>query len=273
MAVGFNDHYVVSGSSDKLVKFWDFHSGDFRGETFHQGVVERLKVVGDKVFTASSNKSIYVICIENGNFQTILRLKGHFRMVSALDADQRYVLSGSVDKTVRLWTVQKDKEGWSHKQEAIFRGHFIKVSDVKICYPHGVSVSWDGTLRIWDLIAQNCLRIVEHRFHVECVSISSRWVITSDEDSTVFVFSWEACLDPGLPQIIGVRSEERKDIGVRCLNTYSGEIVSVQAEDAGLVTLVNTGDTSDTIEGRIVIQDFWQTSEKDFFHERQWEAL
>ena len=55
-----------------------------------------------------------------------------------------------------------------------------------------------------------------------------RWVITSDEDSTVFVFSWEACLDPGLPQIIGVRSEERKDIGVRCLNTYSGEIVSVQ---------------------------------------------
>ena len=49
-------------------------------------------------------------------------------MVSALDVDQRYVLSGSVDKTVRLWTVQKDKEGWSHKQEAIFRGHFIKVN-------------------------------------------------------------------------------------------------------------------------------------------------
>ena len=48
MAVGFNEQYVVSGSSDKLVKFWDFHLGDFRGETFHQGVVERLKVVGDK---------------------------------------------------------------------------------------------------------------------------------------------------------------------------------------------------------------------------------
>ena len=79
------------------------------------------------VFSASSNKSIYVICIENGNFQTILRLKGHFRMVSALDADQRHVLSGSVDKTVRLWSVQKNKEGWSHKQEAILRGHFIKV--------------------------------------------------------------------------------------------------------------------------------------------------
>ena len=87
-----------------------------------------LSCIFNRVFTASSNKSIYVICIENGNFQTVLRLKGHFRMVSALDADQRYVLSGSVDKTVRLWTVQKDKEGWSHKQEAILRGHFIKVN-------------------------------------------------------------------------------------------------------------------------------------------------
>lgn len=53
-------------------------------------------------------------------------------------------------------------------------------------------------------------------------------MITSDEDSTVFVFSWGACLDPVLPLVIGVRSEERKDIGVRCLNTYSGGIVSVQ---------------------------------------------
>ena len=82
-----------------------------------------------RVFTASSNKSIYVILAENGNFQTILRLKGHFRLVSALDADLKYVLSGSVDKTVRLWSVEKDKDGWSHKQECILRGHFIKVKN------------------------------------------------------------------------------------------------------------------------------------------------
>ena len=47
-AVGFDERYVVSGSKDKLVKFWDFHSGDFRGETFHQGLVERVKVVANK---------------------------------------------------------------------------------------------------------------------------------------------------------------------------------------------------------------------------------
>ena len=47
-AVGFDKQYVVSGSKDKLVKFWDFHSGDFRGETFHQGIVERPIVVGAK---------------------------------------------------------------------------------------------------------------------------------------------------------------------------------------------------------------------------------
>ena len=29
---------------------------------------------------------------------------------------------------------------------------------------------------------------------------------------------------------------------------------AIQAEDAGLITLINTGDTCDTIEGRIVLQ-------------------
>lgn len=47
-AVGFNDQYIVSGSSDKLVKFWDSESGDFQGETFHLGLVEKLMVVGSK---------------------------------------------------------------------------------------------------------------------------------------------------------------------------------------------------------------------------------
>ena len=65
--------------------------------------------------------------ISNGSFQTVLRLKGHIRIVSALDSDLEYVLSGSVDKTVRLWSVSKDEGVWFHKQICVLRGHFIKV--------------------------------------------------------------------------------------------------------------------------------------------------
>ena len=57
-----------------------------------------------------------------------------------------------------------------------------------------------------------------------------------------------------LPQVIGVKSEARRQVGVRCLNTYSGDIVDIKVEDGALVTLINTGDTKETIQGRIVCQ-------------------
>ena len=54
------------------------------------------------------------------------------------------------------------------------------------------------------------------------------------------------------------------------------------------MTLLNTGSTSDTVEGRIVlqvpagevesgsiadVQDFWHTTERDFFHEEQFKGI
>ena len=39
-----------------------------------------------------------------------------------------------------------------------------------------------------------------------------RWVVTLDEDSSVFVFSLADCLDPHLPRTIGIRAEERRQV-------------------------------------------------------------
>ena len=63
-----------------------------------------------------------------------------------------------------------------------------------------------------------------------------------------------------LPQVIGVRSEARRQVGVRSLNTYSGDIVDIKVEDGALLTLINTGDTKETIQGRIVCQVSQQLS-------------
>ena len=43
-------------------------------------------------------------------------------------------------------------------------------------------------------------------------------------------------------------------VGVRCLNTYSGAVVAVVVEEGGLVTCLNTGDTQDTLQSRVVMQ-------------------
>ena len=246
--LGFNTHHLVTAGADRLVKVWSLDSGAHLSHLLHSGSVQDMKVGRERIVTASSNKCLYVHQLEGGRLVTLTKLRGHTRLVSCLDYDGERILSGSLDKTLRLWSDRADRPS------SVMTGHFIKVTDVKLSHPHGASVSWDGTLRLWDLLTGLCLRVVEHRLHLRHVSLCERWVVTSDEDSSVFVFSWEETCRPHLPQVIGVRSEERRTVGVRSLNTYSGEIVDIKVEEGALVTLINTGDTKDTIEGRIVLQ-------------------
>ena len=246
--LGYNCRHLVTAGADRLVKVWSLARGDSVCQLYHPGSVQDLKVGHQRIVTASSNKSLYVHQVEGSALVTLLKLRGHSRLVSCLDYDGKWILSGSLDKTVRLWSDSSDRS------RSVMSGHFTKVSDVMLCHPHGVSVSWDGTLRLWELTSQTCLRTVEHRLHLSHVSLSERWIVTADEDSSVFVFSRQETASPHLPQVIGVRSEERRRVGVRSLNTYSGDIVDIKVEDGALITLINTGDTKDTIEGRIVIQ-------------------
>ena len=252
--VGYNTTHLVTAGADRQLKVWRLEGGQaLCGLSHPGGAVQDMKVGRENIITASVNKSLYVHQVETLSsgevrLRTVLRLRGHTRAVTCLDYDDHWVLSGSLDKTVRLWTDSRTQ----HCQ--VLTGHFLKVSDVKLSHPLAVSVSWDGTLRLWDLTANTAIRIIEHRLHLERVSLCGRWVVTSDEDSTVFVFSMAEARSKELPQVIGVRSEARRQVGVRSLNTYSGDIVDIKVEDGALVTLINTGDTKETIQGRIVCQ-------------------
>jgi len=74
---------------------------------------------------------------------------GHTDSVSALafSPDGRYALSGSADKTIKLWDVAAGRE------IRTFKGHRERVTAVAFS-PDGrgaLSGSWDGTVRMWNL--------------------------------------------------------------------------------------------------------------------------
>ena len=254
LKVGYNSSHLVTAGADRQLKVWRLEDGEALCQLSHPGgSVQDMEVGRERIVTASANRSLYVHQVETGSggevrLRTVLRLRGHTRAVTCLHCEADLVLSGALDKTVRLWSVSRAQ------QTAVLTGHFLKVSDVKLSHPLAVSVSWDGTLRLWDLKTNTCIRTIEHRLHLERVSLCGRWLVTSDEDSTVFVFSLAAARSQELPQVIGVGSEARREVGVRCLNTYSGDIVDIKVEDGALLTLINTGDTKETIQGRIVSQ-------------------
>jgi WD40 repeat protein len=96
-------------------------------------------------------------------------LQGHTESVTsvAVTADTRLIISGSADKTIRIWNLQ------SGECLRILEGHTDCVSDVSIT-PDGhfvVSASKDKTLRMWDLSEGSCYILNGHKFSVDSVAI------------------------------------------------------------------------------------------------------
>ena len=106
----------------------------------------------------------------------------------AVTPDGRYVVSGSDDKTVRVWDWQSGKE------VRRLTGHERGVMSVAVT-PDGryvVSGSHDGTVRVWDWQSgKEVRRLTGHQGVVYSVAVTpdGRYVVSGSKDTTVRVWS------------------------------------------------------------------------------------
>jgi WD40 repeat protein/serine/threonine protein kinase len=105
-----------------------------------------------------------------------------------LSADARLALSGSLDKTVRLWEVA------SGQCLGTFTGHTYSVTSVCLGANDrwALSGSYDKTMRLWEVATGQCLRtFIGHTDCVKSVNLSadSRWALSGSWDTTMRL--WE----------------------------------------------------------------------------------
>ena len=125
--------------------------------------------------------------------QKIKSLDGHNGDIAALSlkpADNQVFLTGSVDRTIRLWDLRTDK------CQQTFWGHTADVNSVSF-HPSGqnfVTCSEDKTSRLWDLRSDQEIVIYKpptpNSSFTSCgVSQSGRLLFCSSDDSTIH--SWD----------------------------------------------------------------------------------
>ena len=105
-----------------------------------------------------------------------------------LSPDGRWALSGSRDRTVRLWEVA------TGRCVQTFEGHADDVTSVSFG-PDGrsaLSASLDKTLRLWEVSTGHCVRAFEgHKAFVDsaCQSLDGQWALSGGSDNTLRL--WE----------------------------------------------------------------------------------
>ena len=114
--------------------------------------------------------------------------KGHHDSVHCLDVspNARLALSGSADKTLRLWDVA------TGRCVRVFEGHTetVLATCINASAQMAISSSIDGTVRVWDIASGRCVRVIEeHKGSIDalCLSRCGRFGLSAD-GQTIYIW-------------------------------------------------------------------------------------
>jgi WD40 repeat protein len=151
-----------------------------------------FRAVDTKHFASPVNQGLLLVFADKDSYarREVRRFAGHDDGVLsvAVTPDGQYVVSGSWDKTVRLWELATGKE------VRRFTGHEGSVTSVAVT-PDGkcvVSGSWDKTVRVWELATgKEVRRFTGHQDWVNSVAVTpdGQHVVSGSGDNTLRL--WE----------------------------------------------------------------------------------
>ena len=131
--------------------------------------------------------------IKTGSMKLIRIFEGHESSVTSvsLSVDGRYALSGSEDKTLKLWEAKKAALTPKKRQyRRTFEGHGSIVSSVSLSADgrYVVSGSWDKTVKLWEVEKGQCLQTFEGqsgKVYSVRLSADGRYAVSGSEDGTI----------------------------------------------------------------------------------------
>jgi WD40 repeat protein len=198
--------YLVSASNDKTIRVWDTSNGEvvrvlrgnigkgFEGMIYAAAISpdDRLLAVGGYVGSFTGKKAreeegaskIRLIDFKTGEVKKLL--KGHTGVIDDLkfSPDGTLLISGSSDKTARIWNVRTQKTIY------VLRGHTDRVNAVAFSHDgiRAVTGSYDDTLKLWNVKSGSLIRtLYGHTDAVRSASFTpdGRYLLSGSDDKTI----------------------------------------------------------------------------------------
>jgi len=185
--------YLLSCSDDMSVKLWDWDKAWANTTTFeghaHYVMMAQFNPKDTHIFaTASLDRTIKVWGVQ-GSTSSHFTLSGHERGVNCIEyspsGEKPYLVSGSDDKTVRVWDYQ------TKQCVQVLSGHTGNVTTA-VFHPNLPVIltgSEDGTCRVWHSatyrLESTLTYLLERLWSISCVKGSNHAALGFDEGTIV----------------------------------------------------------------------------------------
>jgi hypothetical protein len=169
----------------------------------HTGAVLRIMFSGNCLVSCSDDMALAVVTRAaaaasnaNNNIPASVRLlHGHVSRVRCLDINSGRILSGSDDRSAKLWSLESGE-----RPLATLTGHSGSVSALKLVLPLALTAA-NATVRLWDVERVVCLRVLLHEPEVMVTAVAwtstFRGALTADAAGHVRVFDLHRQCDDG----------------------------------------------------------------------------
>jgi pleiotropic regulator 1 len=159
VAVDPSNAFFVTGSSDRLLKFWDLATGRLNVTlTGHVGGIRDVALSNRSPYLFSCCEAKQILCWDLTRNAVVRDFHGHLSGVYclALHPSLDLLASGGRDSVARIWDIR------TRRAEIVLEGHDRLLFDLLLqeAQPNVVTGSGDATVRTWDLRTGGCSAVL-----------------------------------------------------------------------------------------------------------------
>jgi pleiotropic regulator 1 len=155
------NNWFVTGSNDKMIKFWDLASGRLKlSLTGHINTIRGLVVSPRHPYLFSCSEDKTIRCWDLEQNKTIREYHGHLSGVYCLTLHPSLdiIITGGRDCVARVWDLR------SRKQIFCLEGHNNSICSIasQEYNPQLITGSHDSTVKLWDIGTGKCMNTLTH---------------------------------------------------------------------------------------------------------------
>jgi WD40 repeat protein len=161
LAVATEENYLLSGSFDRTLKYWDISTGKLlQIYSGHQAPVTTLAISPNGNWFVSGSDDMTLRRWDISTGQCLQIYSGHSDWVWTVAISQKsdWFISGSTDRTLKRW------DTLSGKCLQTYSGHIASISAVVISKDgHHIVSSAGGEIKTWHIQTGECIRTISNK--------------------------------------------------------------------------------------------------------------